>query len=102
MDETLEQRSSPGYAVGLAGDIDLANARVVGDDLCRAIDRANGAIIVDLGQVTFIDSSAIAMMVSVHKYASLRDRTVTWQGVQPKHRFLFEIVGVDGYLSFGE
>jgi anti-anti-sigma factor len=100
MDETLEQLSSPGYTVDLAGD--LANARAVGDNLCGAIDRANGGIIVDLEQVTFIDSSAIAMMVRVHKYAELRDRTVIWQGVQPKQRFLFEIVGVDGYLSFGE
>jgi anti-anti-sigma factor len=102
MDETMERRSSTDLTVELAGEIDLANATELGDDLCRAIDRASVAIVVDLSQVTFIDSSAIAMMIRVHKYADTLDRTVTWQGAKPGQLRVLELVGVNQVLALAE
>ena len=102
MDETMERRSSTDFTVELSGEIDLANATALGDDLCRAIDRASVAIVVDLSQVTFIDSSAIAMMIRVHKYADTLDRTVTWQGAQPGQLRVLELVGVNQVLELAE
>jgi anti-anti-sigma factor len=44
--------------IELAGEIDLVNARDLGDRICRAIDGSRHEIVIDLSAVPFIDSSA--------------------------------------------
>jgi anti-anti-sigma factor len=87
--------------IEFGGEIDLSNASALGDDLCDAMHRAgrNPAIIVDLSAVTFIDSSAIAMMIRVHTYAERSRRTVTWRNLQAMPRRTLEITGVDKVLN---
>jgi anti-anti-sigma factor len=87
-------------AVMLGGDIDLVNARDIGDDICMAIHRANGeALVVDLSHVPFIDSSAIAMMVRVHGYAESWRKTVVWRRPQEQPANVLHITGVDTVLN---
>jgi anti-anti-sigma factor len=85
--------------VELGGEIDLANARPLGDALCGALDRTTGAMVVDLAAVSFIDSSGIAMMLRVHQYAENLERTLSWRGVAPGPARAFEICGVFDVLN---
>jgi anti-sigma B factor antagonist len=88
------------YPIQLGGEIDLANASPIGDALCAALDRAVTPVLVDLSQVSFIDSSGIAMMLRVHKHAVASHRMVWWQGVQPGPSTVFEICALDQVLNF--
>jgi anti-sigma B factor antagonist len=87
--------------VELGGDIDLANAGAIGDALCDAIHR-KGSIVVDLSAVTFIDSSAIAMMTRVHQHAEAARHTVTWRRAQPDQRRVLQLIGADHYLDLAD
>jgi len=86
------------HPIRLGGEIDLLNARQIGDDLCAASDRA--PVLVDLSEVSFIDSSGIAMMLRVHERAVASRRTVWWQGVQCAPSSVFEICRLGDVLNF--
>jgi anti-anti-sigma factor len=61
-DRTLE--------VALYGDIDFGNSPGVRETIRDAVNRhAPGTIRVDLGAVTFLDSSGIAVLVVAHRLA---------------------------------
>jgi anti-sigma B factor antagonist len=56
--------------VSLYGDIDFGNSPGVREAIREAVTRfAPGAIRVDLGGVTFLDSSGIAVLVVAHRMA---------------------------------
>jgi anti-anti-sigma factor len=87
--------------VELAGEIDMNNAGEIGEELVRAL-HTHGSLTVDLSHVSFLDSSAIAMMVRVHKYAGLWRRTITWRGARDNARRVIEITGVDQFLDLAD
>ena len=96
----LVRSSRPPILIELGGDIDLANAEALGDSLCAAIDRTRCEIVVDLTEVPFLDSSAMAMMIRVHQTAAKHESRVTWRGVQPCPARALAIAGVDHLILF--
>ena len=100
-EQTAEQSTVTTALVALSGEIDLNNAGEIGEDLVRTLHK-NGSIVVDLSQVSFIDSTAIGMMVRVHKYAGLWRRAITWRGAQENPRRVLEITGVDQYIQLAD
>jgi anti-sigma B factor antagonist len=84
--------------IQLGGEIDLGNAGDLGSDLCDAVDRSDTSpVVIDISNVTFIDSSGIAMMLRVHRHTN--GRSVTWRGAQPNVRRTLEVTGVDAVIS---
>jgi anti-sigma B factor antagonist len=84
--------------IQLGGEIDLGNAGDLGNDLCDAVDRSDSSpVVIDISNVTFIDSSGIAMMLRVHRHAN--GRSVTWRGAQPNVLRVLEITRVDTVIS---
>src|SRR5688572_5663120 len=73
-DEPLIEVSTNGDAVvvRLGGELDLSNAAVVRRGLLDAVDGAAGRVIVDLAEVEFMDSTALAALLEAR--ARLRDR----------------------------
>lgn len=66
----VSEREGDIHMLGLAGEIDLANAAVVDDEL-RRIEASDAAVIlVDLGGISFIDSTGIKVLMG----AALRSR----------------------------
>jgi anti-sigma B factor antagonist len=86
------------HEIQLGGEIDLANAKAIGDALCKALSRGQRPLVVDLADVTFVDSSAIAMMLHVHRHADALGVTVTWSNLRPEARRVIRITGVDEVL----
>jgi anti-sigma B factor antagonist len=86
------------YLVSLGGEIDLHVAPRLSEELHGAI--ANGArrLVVDLGGVSFIDSSGIAALVRAAE--RLRARGAELVLVCDDHRILraLEVTGLDGRL----
>jgi anti-anti-sigma factor len=65
-------------AVCLEGEFDLRSAPMLGEELDRALE-SKDHLILDLSQVTFIDSSVIHVLFSVSKGVSGRRRTTVLQ-----------------------
>ena len=100
MDDSV-RTSKPPMLIELGGDIDLANAEALGDSLCAAIDRTRCEIVVDLTEVPFLDSSAMAMMVRVHRAAAGDARAASPGAVsQPFPARALAIAGLDRTLLF--
>jgi len=56
--------------VRLSGDLDLYNAELVRSALAGAIARNPSRLVVDLGEVEFIDSTALGALIDAHRKAS--------------------------------
>jgi|SRR5262245_41562285 len=83
----------------LGADIDLLNADAIGDALCAGLERHRKPIVVDLTEVTFIDSSAMSMMLRVHKHAESLGLSVVWRGARARVADALSITGVDELLE---
>ena len=64
----------------------------------QGAESAPAPLVVDLADVTFIDSSAIAMMVNVHRHADALGVTVAWTNPRRQARQVMRITGVDKVL----
>ena len=89
-----ESQSDGTTVLSVAGEIDLA----VTDDFVAVADaclaQASG-IELDLGDVTFIDSSGLGVLVRVRKEADQQSKSFNLARVSPAVQRLLEVTGLD-------
>src|SRR5215213_3980563 len=76
--------------VTLKGTFDLANAEGLGNSMTSALDRGPGPVVLDLSEVDWLDSAAIAVLVLVARRGLALDRTIglvrpkdaIWEGIE--------------------
>ena len=61
-------------SLSAAGEIDRASAPVLDANLHKAIADANGLIVIDLGDVTFMDCSGVRALLAARRKAPTRLR----------------------------
>jgi len=92
---TLEVRHEHGHAiVTAAGEIDISTVTLLRDCLFE-LAAAGRPLVVDLDQVSFIDSSGLAALVGTVKRAEAHGGTLHIVCAQPKTRQLFHVTGLD-------
>ncbi len=85
--------------VEVAGELDLQSAPQLRADLARAIENhAPPRIIVDLGGVSFLDSTGVGVLVGALKRAREAGGALHFCGAQTRVRRVFEITGLIGAL----
>ena len=62
----VEQRGDA-TVVHLAGELDLHNAQPVRAALLEAVAAAPARLVVDLGEVTFLDSTVLGVLIETHR-----------------------------------
>jgi anti-sigma B factor antagonist len=62
------------WTVRVSGELDLATAPALREHLANALSRCGAALVVDLTDVTFCDSSGLGALVATHRRAQLLDR----------------------------
>jgi anti-sigma B factor antagonist len=66
----LSTRTDGTFRVELRGEVDFATADTLRESIRDALDRAKPALVLlDLGKVTFIDSSGMALLLAVRRAA---------------------------------
>ncbi len=100
---TYESHRSDGTVrLALTGEFDLSNASQV-EDALEEVERERPALLIlDLRELTFMDSTGLRVMVSAD--ARARDdsrRLAVVQGPEPVHR-VFRITGLDDHLEMVE
>lgn len=89
---TVGERS----VVEVAGELDLATSPALREAIDSVLEEGHPDLIVDLGGVTFMDSSAINVLAAAAK--RLGPSEVRIAGCRPNLLRLFELSGLDAVL----
>ena len=71
--------------------VDAHNAAELKDRLLKALEEDGHALVIDLSQVQFIDSSGLGALLSGYKNANLRASGFALVGLQPRVKSMFEL-----------
>lgn len=95
---SVERHDVDGTVVlSLRGECDLSNA----EQLSSAIEETGAsALLIDLSELDFIDSTGLKVIVSAVKTARRENRWLTLRAGAPPVMRVFEITGLDKTLPF--
>jgi anti-sigma B factor antagonist len=97
--EVVEQDGA--VVVRLAGELDLYNAEVVRDALTEAAEREPERVVVDLGEVSFLDSTALGVLIEARgKLANRRSFLLAAPGLEARRAL--EVSGLDRHFELHE
>jgi anti-anti-sigma factor len=80
--------------VFVAGELDLSSV----GELASALDPVDGSLVIDLGGVSFMDSSGIRTLVVARKRLLNHGGSLLLRAPQPHVRLLLEITGLDAII----
>lgn len=83
------------FIVALGGDLDSAQAPELEKAVGQAIAGGQRRIVVDLGQVKFIDSSGLATLIKAFKRVRGAGGNLVLAGLQPPVRRVFDLTRLD-------
>jgi anti-sigma B factor antagonist len=83
------------HVVAVRGEIDLFTAPDLKAMLVEAIDGGKTRIVVDLSETTFLDSTALGVLIGAIKRIRARDGALTLVNTDPNIAKTFEITGLD-------
>ena len=96
----LDQEQVDGTVLlALHGDADLHAAPELRERLARLDDEGVTALVVDLSEVTFIDSMALGVLLGTMKRMRSRDGRLRLVVARPEVRRIFEITLLDRVLA---
>ena len=92
---TEESLDDTRHVVAVRGEIDLFTAPDLKATLLNAIDTGKTRIVVDLSETTFLDSTALGVLIGAIKRLRARDGALTIVNVDANIAKTFEITGLD-------
>lgn len=98
---SLQRTNDAGrVVVTAAGEIDSSNCASL-EDLLRAVadEGASSEVVVDLGEVSFIDSSGLRALIVGQRAIVKADGSLAISAASSSVRRLFEITGLAGQLG---
>ena len=85
----------------ISGEVDHHRAKEIMDELDRQIGAGLPRVLtVDLGGVTFMDSSGIAVLLSAHRHLAALDGRIRVVNIPPQAAKLLKAAGIDRLMSF--
>ena len=92
-------RDDDGLRLRLAGDVDAATAPLLEAQITEAVRAGHAQVILDFGDLKFIDSSGLSVLVSNHKRLRDAGGDLVVESPPPAALRLFEIAGLDRVLT---
>jgi anti-sigma B factor antagonist len=87
--------------VRLVGELDLYNAPVLREALTAIVAEAPARLVIDLGEVTFVDSTALGVLIETRsKLPDTRGFMLASPGVETKRAL--QVSGLDRHLGVHE
>ena len=82
----------------LAGECDLHTGRQLRDVLTSEVSRGTRRMILDLSQLSFMDSTGMQVLLSVRTVLNVRGGTLALVSPQPVVARILELTGADQYI----
>jgi len=92
---TEESLDGDRHVVAVRGEIDLFTAPDLKATLVAAIDSGKTGIVVDLSETSFLDSTALGVLIGAVKRLRARDGALTLVNTDANIAKTFEITGLD-------
>ena len=92
---TEESLDGVRHVVAVAGEIDLFTAPELKSTLADALEAGHTRIVVDLTETTFLDSTALGVLIGAVKRLRSRDGVLTIVNTDRNIAKTFEITGLD-------
>ena len=87
------------HVVTVHGEIDVHTGPALRDHLLSAFAQGEGAVTVDLSQVSFLDSSGLGVLVTAHKRARSVGGELRIAACTPPVATIFQITALDRAFS---
>jgi anti-sigma B factor antagonist len=84
------------------GEVDIAGVDELREALHHLIDSGSRHLVLDLDQVTFIDSTGLGVLVGACRRAQSRDGSLSVVGARPRLLATFRLTGLTGVFTFFE
>lgn len=94
-------RGEDAVRVRVGGELDLAAAPALDARLREAEAGDESAVVIDLTEVSFIDSTGLRVLLAAHARSQLRGDRLLITGAGEQAQRLFELAGVAERLPFG-
>ena len=96
-----EAAAGEDWIVVPVGDLDMASADELDARLTDAArDHPEGLLIVDLGELEFMDSAGLRVLLTAARTASNGGTRLRLRGARPSVQRVFEVSGTDVLLPF--
>ena len=95
IDETAREGT---VALALAGDLDMSATFALEPVLDRVLAGGPRELVLDLGDVAFVDSSGLGLLIATHERAGRAGVEMAITGAGPEVQRLFHVAGLDGVL----
>ena len=99
---TEESLDEDRHVIAIAGEIDLFTAPDMKAALIGAIDAGKTRIVVDLSQTSFLDSTALGVLIGAIKRLRTRNGALTIVNTEQTIAKTFEITGLDQIFTITE
>jgi anti-sigma B factor antagonist len=96
VDETVDDTT---HVVSLRGEIDALTAPRLGSRLFGLADEGIRGVVVDLSEVTFMDSTGIGVLLNALRHFTLRHTQMVLVCPTPRVMRPFEVTGLVGHLT---
>jgi anti-sigma B factor antagonist len=89
-------RSGPAESPELAirGEVDVSTSAALREELYQLIDGGATRVVIDCGDMDFIDSSGLGVLVGALKRMREKDGELVLRALNPSARKVFEITGL--------
>ena len=87
------------YTVRVAGEVDISNAKSLRDAIDLALEQPTDEVVLDLVEVSYIDSTGIGVLVGAAHHAADRQRGFSVVNAQPGVMRVVQLLGVDKEIS---
>lgn len=97
MDETFDstlEHGSGSSVVSVSGEVDVATAPELRGRLDEAIEQAPALLVVDLTKVSFIDSTALGVLIGARERCTAAGVTIRLVVTEARILKIFEITGL--------
>lgn len=84
--------------LSIRGEIDLASAPLISQELQDAARSSSRRIVLDLAALDFIDSSGIRALLEAQGHADSNAHVLLLTNVPPRVRRLFRLTGLDAQI----
>ncbi|HEY8481781.1 MAG TPA: STAS domain-containing protein [Spirillospora sp.] len=92
MDFAVEHRDEKGLTVvKISGEIDVFTSPRLRESLLEIIDNGGAHLVIDLGEVTFLDSTGLGVLVGIYHRLRAREGSMSFVGINDRVRRVFHV-----------
>lgn len=95
----VTDEGSGSFRVGLVGELDYVTAPLLEEQIAALEPRRPRAVVVDLGSLTFLDSSGLRALLAAQRAAGKGGYDLVVQDPLPQARRVFSLTGAKKFLN---